>query len=769
MNFLPLGGNLTYPLIIEFVLFGLLIWGTVRDSRVFGWKKWLLFGLRAAVLLILFWILLRPTRVTTETRRDNSTIAILVDSSRSMGIADAGLAPANKSPAEKTSAPTRYASAWATLSQHASELQSVQQETELKLFTFDKSLAPGKWEQGKANTPALPEGKLSALGYSMEELLRQEAGKRILGVFLLTDGAQRLPILQQSGELDILPQSAAQAYKRLGIPIYSLCFGQPEGQAKSQDITVVDFNAPPRVFLNSSAVIQAQVRIDGFTGVEIPVQLLFETSPGKMEPVAQSVIKAENSGQVVPVRFEYQPKTAGEFKMSLEIPPLKSEDKTDNNAMDAFIRVIDGGLKVLYIEGAIRPEQKFICRDFEDSPYAQVDVIRLNRKSPVDDSELIKQLKKNEYNVIILGDVHSSMLGTNVQEEIVQLVKNGTGLFLLGGFNAYGPGGYAQTPLNAVIPIVMDRFEQQNPDDAPASDLHLDRPIRMLPTAAGGTNPVLTLNDADPAGIWKKLPPLDGANKWKDVKPGAQIWAITADSSRTPLMVSSQIGDGRVLAFAADSTWRWTMAGFGAEHQRFWIQSIFWLSQKEKTKDNRVQLAVDKRRVPCGGTIEFSAEALASDGKPVDVSCFNLIVQSPDGQKIPLPMQKEDDKLIARFNQTAAVGDYQYVLTAIREGEALGRIQGRFQTWKQDVELDAPASAPDVLRHVAAISGGEYIEQSQANERLSALFNKLVQQAQTLEIKREILHSLWDSVWILIAVIALLCIEWTLRKIWTNV
>ena len=65
---------------------------------------------------------------------------------------------------------------------------------------------------------------------------------------------------------------------------------------------------------------------------------------------------------------------------------------------------------------------------------------------------------------------------------------------------------------------------------------------------------------------------LEGANNLgrDQLKRAAQVLAETPDGK--PLLLSQEVG-GRVMAFAADSTWRWWMGGHEAEHKRFWRQA----------------------------------------------------------------------------------------------------------------------------------------------------------------------------------------------------
>ena len=82
---------------------------------------------------------------------------------------------------------------------------------------------------------------------------------------------------------------------------------------------------------------------------------------------------------------------------------------------------------------------------------------------------------------------------------------------------------------------------------------------------------------------WVALPPLDGANliDRRELKPNAEVLAEADDVQQHPLLVAGQSGDGRVLAFAGDSTWHWQMQGFGDAHRRFWRQCVLWLAKKD--------------------------------------------------------------------------------------------------------------------------------------------------------------------------------------------
>ncbi len=82
------------------------------------------------------------------------------------------------------------------------------------------------------------------------------------------------------------PETAAAQMKYLG-PIFTIRFGKSRGLGQRQDVAVTSLTADQRVFVKNELTVSAQVRIEGYVNREIPVQLWFETSPGKMQVVAE--------------------------------------------------------------------------------------------------------------------------------------------------------------------------------------------------------------------------------------------------------------------------------------------------------------------------------------------------------------------------------------------------------------------------------------------------------------------------------------------------
>ncbi len=164
----------------------------------------------------------------------------------------------------------------------------------------------------------------------------------------------------------------------------------------------------PNVFVKNELNISGDIRVDGYVNVDIPVRVLFETAPGKMEVVAQQTIRATADGQLLPVQLSYVPQVPGEYKLTLEAAEQPGELVTTNNRLSTFVNVLKGGLNVLYLEGTPRVEAKFI-RHALDSPDVKVRYERIDVRDPkTRPTDLSECFRPGKFDVYLLGDIDST-------------------------------------------------------------------------------------------------------------------------------------------------------------------------------------------------------------------------------------------------------------------------------------------------------------------------------------------------------------------------
>jgi uncharacterized membrane protein len=777
--FYPIADNYWLVAAIAATLAAIVVLVGPGRSRISFRRRLTLALIRCAVILLLALAMLRPTLVYIETHKEKATLVLLVDQSRSMQVRDA---LNNKS---------RWDSLRATLEDCVPALRNVGRDFEVKVYTFDAETHPLEINNGRIVLPATPTGQQTAIGAALEDVLRQENGKRLLGIVVLTDGRQQALPPRDRPAQDVAGQLRHQDY-----PVFPVVFGESRGLGGVQDVAAVGFPPPAAVFVDTEMTIHGEVKISGYVNKQIPVRLLMGPSKDKMEVIQETKITATEDGQIVPVNFSYTPKTPGEYKLTLEAVRQPGELVTTNNELSSFVQVLKGGLHVLYIEGDLRVEQKFLRRSLDASRDIKVDSILIDarHKKETRPGDFAELLKPGKYDVYILGDLDATAFEPGELEQLKKTIdEGGKGLIMLGGFHSYGPGGYFNTALEDVLPLKMDSTERQLWDDKIREDMHLKGPLQMAPTPRGLGHFVLTLAAGAEANkaAWEKLPPLEGANLFRaaDLKPGADVLADAGGNEENPLLVTQGYGKGRVIAFAGDSTWRWWMHGFQSAHRRFWRQIVLWLAHKDQEQQGNVWVRLDNTRFYTGNRVEFTAGAHSPQNEPITDADFTVQIVKPDGKEAPVVMVARDDQMAGSFRDTQQPGDYTIEVSASRKGTFLGTSRAQFTVAEQDLELDNASSDPDAMKGVAKASGGEMVRA----EMLPKWLDELMKKSDYLEVKQETKKDLWRKFYSLppsvfarwpwffdivewlffsaaglffFAVVMLLAVEWYLRKRW---
>ncbi len=718
--------------------------------------------LRILVILTLLLAMLRPTHISTELQKQSATLVFLVDESRSMLVEDTAAGD------------SRWQKLKQTLSGAAPQIQRLRDAKglEIRAYTFDNDLQRVELD-ALAERDAPPEGAESAYGESMREVLRLEDGKRLVGFVLMGDGAEQTVDVTQSDS-----ETVAKQLARLGCPLYTIPLGHRAGTKRVRDIAVESAPEDLAVFVKNQLTVNGTLRASGFANEKIPLQLILETPEGKEQVVASDVVRVGAEGEQMRFELSYTPETAGKYKLLIRAVPQEGEITTTNNELPAFLTVLSGGLRALYIQGELRPEQRFLRRALAASPDIDVTLLNLDPRDrtnwPL--KNLARHFEPGAYDIYILGDVDSSAFfpgdpSTNRPADLLKLkesVLQGAGLLMLGGWHSFRPGGYQHTPLAEISPVEMDtkidRFVIQNFDESIDQTLHLEGPLQMRPADPWGLrSPLMQIAPAaENMSTWLKLSPLSGANHFRGVKQGART--LAEDGQQHPLLVSAEPG-GRVLAFAGDSTWRWVMQGNADLYRRFWRQVALWLARKEESQVGNVWVKLDGRRFTPGQRVSFRAGAQSPAGDPVPELGFSAQVVEPDGTKREVRLVRTGDDFSGIVRDCEEPGSYTIEVEARSGQKLIGSDTSQFFLYAKDRELSGSTSDPAMLETLARHTeqqGGR----SLPPEELSELLLELAEKPMELQQRVRSLTTYWDRWYVLAIFAGLLCTEWFLRKRW---
>lgn len=337
---------------------------------------------------------------------------------------------------------------------------------------------------------------------------------------------------------------------------------------------------------------------------------------------------------------------------------------------------------------------------------------------------------------------------------------------MYGGYHSFGPGGYSQTALADVLPIEMNRFEiEPDPTKAERRERHIEGELTMLPTTDSPVTHIAP--DDENLDAWRKLKPLRGANKFDQLKDRSQVLAESQNGD--PLLVQGSYVGGRVLALAADSTYRWWRFGQPEAHKKFWRQCILWLARRDKQQANSVFIELPQRRYQVRSRITFKTGLTDEAGDTVADAELRATVTLPNGSEESVPLSAGASGTEGSFANTAEPGDYRLTVEAVDGEEVITSSYKDFAVEQKDFELADPAANPgllDMLARMTARVGGKSI----APEQLSNLIQEIKAAPPKDEIETQSkwqLGDTWWDAWIyFILLVSLLTLEWFFRKRW---
>ncbi len=711
----------------------------------------LLLGLRLLAAGLIVMALLRPGLRYQDTDRRDAVLLVMTDKSRSMQTPDG------------PGGVTRREQLLTTLKDSESKFKELAESLEVAYFDFADNL------DSVVNPKPETSGRQTAMGYALNELQRETKSGNVIGVLMLADGAQNA-----RGEFDIDPRAAARQFGQSQTPIYTVGYGGTDLSSSSIDLSIEDIEVDRVVFEKNLVPVGVRVKANGAMDKELTVRLyledrtgvrLGETGPMKAvvgdsttKPVLQ--IKPKRPSETIRSRLSFVPPRPGEYKLGVEVEAIDGELKTNNNRLETIITVRKGGVRVAYFDQPLRPEQKFIRR-INIAQKIQLDFQPV-RPPPFNKGTRLNDdwFKAEAYDVYIIGDVSAEVFGTERLRNMALAVERGAGLIMIGGFQSFGAGNYARSPLADWLPVEMKTSEfQGNEIDLAA---HHDRQLKIEPTSAGLKHFVMQIDSNDNGARWESLAPLERGNKLKP-RRGGLVQTLAETSDGIPLLLAHDIGGARVAAFAGDTTWLWVSKNDDLEaHQRFWRQMILWLAHKEFDDESNVWVKVEPRNFAPGQTVPIEFGARDEKGQPLNDVTFKVSVTGPDKEAADIPSVRTGEQFTSEFLNTAEPGDYIVRVAATRNGEPFGfEAFTRFVVDARDPELDNPAADHKLLEEIAELSGGDSMTPEQLGDRLQAWVDEGVP---NLEMTRVSRITLWDNWPFLFCFVGAMSLEWFFRK-----
>jgi hypothetical protein len=718
------------------------------------WRR-LLIGLRLLTAIVLIFALLRPALRYSDVDKQAAQLIVLTDASRSMTTADAAAGL------------TRRAALLKTLQEAAPQLKELGDEVELRYFDFAADLAPVEKPADAAD------GLETSIGNVLDELRREDSGKRVAAILLFSDGAERT---LASDAID--PRTAARRFaEQRGVPIHTFTYGSSELTGAGLDYAIEDVVIDPLAYEKKTVPVRFQLRTHGANGQKAKVRLLIERQSGVGTDIKSEMVELPLSAEAKPFEeidirgnqtvqtreLTFVAEQAGEFKLAVEVVPAEGEIKQANNRYETVITVLKGGLKVAYFDVARSVEQKFVSR-LNENARLQIETFLIPGGKQLPQARIDPALfAPGRFDVYLIGDVPASVFSQGGEDLLAQLfqrcTRDGAGLAMLGGAYSFGAGGYANTEIARLLPVQMSPADRVEIGQDPPASQFVAGPVQMLPGPDGRAHYLMQLGPNSDQ-LWRNLAPLrSGANKLTPKNAGVNVLAMTA--AREPLLLGWDTGANRTLAFGISDTWRWWTHGQSAAHQRFWEQMLLWLAHMENESDAPVWVRVSPRNFAPGDRVTATFGAQDDQKQPIADATYTVEVVAPDGKTTTVPAQKIGAENMADISGVTEPGDYQVLVTARQGQQVYGSpARTRFIVDARDPEMDNPAADPGLMAEIATITGAVPV----APEQTGQFLTDLLKEGLNTEVTRYTQINLWDGWPLLLLFVGMLVTEWVVRK-----
>ncbi|MFH0965016.1 MAG: glutamine amidotransferase [Planctomycetota bacterium] len=701
-------------------------WATLVTVRILA---------TGALLLACF----QPEMVFERVTYAKSSLIMMVDASKSMSVADTDATRFD-----------RVRKVAGTL------LPTLQRDFTVSLYTF-----AGGATRVEAKEEALggvkPDGEATGIRRSLAQAIAEHKSETLAGVVVFTDG------IDNSGK------SLTRGLEELSARVFPVGVGSKlTDNQQFRDIIVSNIEGPRYAIVNNALEVNVYLKNIGYGNAV--VKLALATDDGKT--VAEQDVALATGAKEQRATLSFTPTQVGKLYLEAKVPVQADEKIPENNSQSIILSVINPKIKVLYVQGTVRPEYKWLIRALERDPNVEalslvrVSGSRFQQQGRVADLELTgfpeDQKTLETFDVLILSDLDATFFTAQELENTRQAVREGKGFIMLGGDNSFGPGGYRGTPVEEILPVGMGTREMQKV--AELFDLTLTAEGVHHPVFAGIADAFMSVERTPE----HPLPQLKGFVEVEGAKPTATVLAVhpqrvLAGGQKLPILAAQAYGKGRAAAFTAYSTARWRSRP--EVYLAFWGQLVRWLAQREieeKSAGKGVIAGSDRLSYEPDSRVRVFAQARGEEGAPTNHAEVAAEVHPPSGRTEKLAMiftPPADGNYEVSF-EPGESGKYEVKVSASEGGAALGEATVTFQVGKPNLEYEELNLNDEELRKVASETGGRYYYLSNANELLLDLASK--EQANRISGYLKLYHLPA----LFFVFVGLLTAEWILRRKW---
>lgn len=637
------------------------------------------------------------------------------------------------------------------------------------------------WRELLAIQPA--RGHETRLVETLNRLVDANLTQRgIAGIVVVTDGCN-------TDGID--PAVMLTKAQKRGIPIYTVGVGSDKVQAR---VRLAEFVVPAKAYPNDSFQFTALIEGIGLGNQMLDLQIwsvdadkpedapqLEDTLPFSLNPDGEKVVL---TGQIKP---EYVGRR--QYRAVVIMPGGATKQESDELEKKEIVEVVDHKTHVLLFAGGPNREYKFLRNQLHRDKSMLVDVMlqTVVSKDGVsqDANEILTEfpsdkLALRKYHCIVAFDPEWKKL-TPEQVDLLEnwVAKDAGGLVLIPGpihtaeWIIRANTDDAMAKIRALFPVRF-RGEIDFGDDRATSEARKIRWEDPRPKE-GGQQPLprfLWLGDSEPTSrrYWDEFDGFFDCFKTESAKDAANVYAVLPDFAGLgdlPVLMADQMyGSGRVFYMGSAEMWR--IRSVKEEHfETFYTKLIRHVSQGTLLRGTKRGMLLTEDEYDVGQTVFVRVRLEDAQGNELMADSVPAEYIAPDEQLHRLELKGNKDKpgyFTGQFTVTLK-GTYRITVAVPDSDESLTK---DLKVRLPDRENRNTRLNKALLAQISEQTGaGEpYLSVAEVTDVSgeNALVKRIKDRTEVQPME-DTPHKLWDNRWTLWAICALLCLEWTIRRL----
>jgi len=538
---------------------------------------------------------------------------------------------------------------------------------------------------------------------TMNQIIKEEDISELKKIFLFSDGW--------------FHDENLNSIKDFGIPVYTF---DPEFSSSEFDLSIVNLKFNRTSFVNELNSFIVEIRSDNYSGkadLEFYADgQLISTRSIELDVDQLQQIFLEHSFDetgLIPLEFKVIPETEGEINSS-------------NNSYPAAAKVLKDKAKILFISDKLTWDVKFLLDALKENERWQTEFLQKGQYLKLKDRNVELLSRMDNAVVIVLINNANLRLSSTEQELIQNHVAKGGGLFSMGKPIA----GLAE-----LMPVTFSGIDRLF-----SSTLYFTKASQKYETF-----------NFSHTGRDKEIPPVDYF--YVEAKLQAEILAGLNNEERTPAIIFSEMGKGKVIYFSFLNLWKWQLRQDDNSYRKFINDISDWLAEDNS---GRFMASTRKNSYFTGENVRVDLQAF--DEKLNFIADLNAKLEIKDDMDKIVEaeyMQSGDEKYFLILKDLPH-GHYSYYVTDEQRAlTASGEfIVTRDNPENRDVDFNIP-----LLSYISQSSGGKLYGRNDL-----AKIEIPLEQAIKVELRSEIpIYKKW---YLITLFLISFCLEIYLRKRW---